>query len=540
MIIAICAAVALVCIIVVILVTIFGNRETIAIPMGIYTLKDSASNLYLDDGRKVLNIVVGSGNAIMLSMEDTFFSEDLRGTPKDGKLRVSAAYTLDFQYDGASIFLNGVEFVIGNATENKPASALSGAVTGDIVQFGGYDWRVLDVQGGRALLLSEKIIEHMPYNADFTSVTWETSDIRTYLNQSFFNSFSKEDKTRILDTNVINNDNLWNNTFGGVDTVDKIFLLSIDEVVQYFSDGSLLSKIEPLSEDDYLTDEALLAYCANQCHGNHDDIAWWWWLRSPGSDSRRAAGVNGFGSLHYDGLYVDETSGGLRPALWLDLTEDPSSGNQTGFATVARPIVFDVIQFGGYDWRVLDFQDGKTLVLSETILFEMNYNEEYAWSSWEASSIRVLLNEDFYNSFSVEDKARIVLTNVVNTGNPWFHSDGGYDTEDYFFLLSIEEVVRYFGDSGQLANGNPDSEEEIYDQNNSRRIAYRRIGLENNVHNSAIWWLRTPGNITEIQNGYLNNNVITVGQDGSIFVWGIDAKNSIPIGVRPALWLDMR
>jgi hypothetical protein len=50
------------------------------------------------------------------------------------------------------------------------------------------------------------------------------------------------------------------------------------------------------------------------------------------------------------------------------------------------------------------------------------------------------------------------------------------DTDDYIFLLSLEEVVKYFGDSGQLLNGNPNYEHGISDEYNGARIAYTLNG----------------------------------------------------------------
>jgi hypothetical protein len=45
----------------------------------------------------------------------------------------------------------------------------------------------------------------------------------------------------------------------------------------------------------------------------------WWWLRSPGSDSDSAAHVSNVGSVYASGNNVPRDSGGVRPALWLNL-----------------------------------------------------------------------------------------------------------------------------------------------------------------------------------------------------------------------------
>jgi hypothetical protein len=44
------------------------------------------------------------------------------------------------------------------------------------VQFGGYTWRVLDLQGGRALLISEYILEIRPYHDTWEPITWEHNE----------------------------------------------------------------------------------------------------------------------------------------------------------------------------------------------------------------------------------------------------------------------------------------------------------------------------------------------------------------------------
>ena len=58
------------------------------------------------------------------------------------------------------------------------------------------------------------------------------------------------------------------------------------------------------------------------------------------------------------------------------------------------------------------------------------------------------LNGEFYNRFSENEKARIAETRVITNNNPWRQNiNGGEDTTDKIFLLSIEEVVEHLGDS---------------------------------------------------------------------------------------------
>ena len=160
----------------------------------------------------------------------------------------------------------------------------------------------------------------------------------------------------------------------------------------------------------------------------------------------------------------------------------------------------DLVQFGGMEWRVLEEKDGMTLLLSEYIVKYRTYHgeekdkekeekdekEEKLEITWETSDIRRWLNKEFLNRFSAEEKARIAATWVVNHDNPWFSTPGGKSTMDKVFLLSLEEVVRYFGDSGQLAkrpNENTWSISDLFSYD-KERVAYEVI--------TPKWkWMRT-------------------------------------------------
>ena len=41
----------------------------------------------------------------------------------------------------------------------------------------------------------------------------------------------------------------------------------------------------------------------------------WWWLRSPGNNTNNACNVNNDGNINLNGNNVNNTSGGVRPAL---------------------------------------------------------------------------------------------------------------------------------------------------------------------------------------------------------------------------------
>ena len=190
---------------------------------------------------------------------------------------------------------------------------VASVVIGDSILFGGYAWRVLDVQGGRALLLSEHVIEQRAFHGTREDATWANSTIRRYLNSEFYNQFTSEERTQIVETRVINNNNPWYGTYGGADTVDKIFLFSLEEVVRYFGDSGQFTN---RPGDVWQIDDQ---YNAARQATNQDGEASWWWLRSPGEEGLRAAHVRIAGYIRVMGEVVSYSPGGVRPAMWVYL-----------------------------------------------------------------------------------------------------------------------------------------------------------------------------------------------------------------------------
>ena len=158
---------------------------------------------------------------------------------------------------------------------------------GDIIQFGKYDWQVIDVQDDRALIISKKTLADKAYHTINKRITWQYSDIRKWLNKVFYNTFAPEEQERIIKTKVINNNNPDFDTPGGNNTTDKLFLLSIDEYNAYKNTISIISD--------------------------------WWWLRSPGYYSDSAAYAIIVGIVYVYVYYVNYDYGGVRPALWLKI-----------------------------------------------------------------------------------------------------------------------------------------------------------------------------------------------------------------------------
>jgi len=206
---------------------------------------------------------------------------------------------------------------------------------GSMIDFGGHKWLVLDVQGSNALIISEQILEQRDYHGFY----WEKCSLRSYLNGEYYNNkFTAEEKARIIETRNSNPPNPWYGTTGGAETIDKIFLLSLDEVVKYFGDsGDLKNKKRKKADEekstvdvdkgiyDIVTFESPDGHLLNDKYNQAriakeaDGKQWFWWLRSPGEDPSSAVIVLYDGEVNVEGFGVLDDDVGVRPALWIKI-----------------------------------------------------------------------------------------------------------------------------------------------------------------------------------------------------------------------------
>ena len=194
---------------------------------------------------------------------------------------------------------------------------------GDVVRFGHYEqdnnfyngaeaieWLVLDVDAdGSALLLSSRILDAVAYNTVYTDMSWEYCSLRSWLNYDFYYAaFDTAERAQIVSATIYNSRNDVYNVSGGRDTTDKIYLLSIGNLQYYLPSA--------YSRQTYAT-----RYCQAKLESMPGYDGVWWWLRTPGSNTYRAAGVyvdvQPNGTIDYEGARVDHSYNGVRPAMWV-------------------------------------------------------------------------------------------------------------------------------------------------------------------------------------------------------------------------------
>jgi hypothetical protein len=224
---------------------------------------------------------------------------------------------------GGGIAVEAMSVQSGSGQSCDAATEILQGKTRDIA-FGPYAWRVLDVQEGRALLLSEEIVERRAYNDEFEPVTWKDCSLRKYLRNKFLQRFTPVQQEQMIEESIQNPDNLWYGTRGGETTPVKLFLLSLEEVDRYFGDSGDYhgERRKEWNGSKYVTKPE--GYSFSNKHDSermakYKGEASWWWLRSPGGSSYYAATVSADGSVIDSGNAVDRSGGGVRPAFWLNL-----------------------------------------------------------------------------------------------------------------------------------------------------------------------------------------------------------------------------
>lgn len=217
--------------------------------------------------------------------------------------------------------------------QNQSSSTPSSVKVGDYIKFGKYkqdarlniykedlEWLVLEINNGRALVISKYGIDCQPYNQKCTKVTWENCSLRNWLNNEFINNaFSPSEIAKIPTVTVPADKNPAHNTDQGYSTQDKIFLLSIAEAKKYFLDSNSARVCQPT--DHAVSHGAYKHMFKKNCE---------WWLRTSGFNQKTAATVTFSGIISENGLYVNAINFTVRPAMWVELGSDASS-NGTSF-----------------------------------------------------------------------------------------------------------------------------------------------------------------------------------------------------------------
>ncbi len=216
----------------------------------------------------------------------------------------------------------------------------------------------------------------------------------------------------------------------------------------------------------------------------------------------------------------------------------------------------DTIKFGKWlysdldsiEWIVLSVEEDRALLLSKYIIMSSMYID-YAGVqsfSWSTSDLREFLNDGFYNSaFNQVEKNTIIKTNISTPANPLNNKDGGFNTSDYVFIPTVQDMC------------NPDyGFDPDYNKSDEKRCGILVKGVGNNIADKdknkkngktyASYWLRSAGEDEKVSHyrgrnrGFYHSyysRCTKVTSYGSIYD-KVDENERL--GVRPAIYIRIR
>ncbi len=363
-------------------------------------------------------------------------------------------------------------------------------------------WRVLNVDGVRALLLSDITLDEQKFNSSYVEATWKDSTIRSWLNgyngsenvvntdfsnKNFIDaSFTSNEQNSILKTNVDNMNE------ASLSATDKLFLLGANDLA--YTD---LCDSYGFSKDRGLWDEArqsksstfAKAMGANGSvyEGNEEEKyigKCSWWLRSYGDTYDMAKYIYCDGFLERDGTTVTKGSG-VRPALTINLlagswshagtvsSDDTKKEIQALTQKELRHTVNDSYGFANY---APSYTTEEKTTLNNTIApkyFTKIYGATLGQKLYEncvrqinglcfginvTEMMSVVCEKPKANSYGDSENVSEHLSDIKNPS--WISDDTGLSVDDYIKYAFVTQISEDFMNE---MNANKNKYKDIYD-----------------------------------------------------------------------------
>lgn len=278
-------------------------------------------------------------------------------------------------------------------------------------------WRVL-ANVGNLFVVSDKNLDCVEYNSSAETVTWEECTLRKWLNSKFVDkAFTTQEQGAVLESLVVNEDGAKGSE-AGPDTYDKVYLLSIYEVI----DPELGFPTD--WKDKGGTRVALnTEYTKSKRAMTNTDMSGAWWLRTPG-DAKNAANVFNAGNVFVRGGNVNNFIFAVRPAMNIDASKvlftSPAEGGKISGVPGADAMK-EVGFYTGSDWKLTIKDDTRPVFEasvsgSKTILKDGAVKLKYKGAS---------TGENEYISAIIEDTEGNILYYGNIAGNAADGADSG-------------------------------------------------------------------------------------------------------------------
>ncbi len=330
-------------------------------------------------------------------------------------------------------------------------------------------WKVLSVDSDGLYIMAEKLLDCQPYNNNRFEITWADCTLRTWLNGYFYNlAFSDTEKQKINTTHLVNGDNPWYGTDGGIDTYDKVFLPSVGDVLN--PESGFSSKVDnddparwakptafAINRGAYILRDYLSKYDGN---GN-------WCLRTPGDFGTKVCIVLADGSIQPYAI-VDYYSNTFRPAIKINLSSSiyQSKSNssyklKTVDGTTGKPLSGVSVIYDGKSVGTTKSDGTYTLSVGENT--DSTKEVKFVKGEYSSSSRRlyelnpygqntIAMNSGFDISGVLSDisfsgeKISGPTVNIMGKSFPLFSFDGGLNLGKFSFKYNQDtkkKTVKY-------------------------------------------------------------------------------------------------
>lgn len=180
-------------------------------------------------------------------------------------------------------------------------------------------------------------------------------------------------------------------------------------------------------------------------------------------------------------------------------------------------------------WRVLSVDGDDAFLLADKNLDCQRYNIVDTDVTWETCSLRQWLNSDFFeNAFDSSEQSAVRMTTVVNEDNPRHGTEGGNNTNDNVYLLSISEAGNAAYGFNRIYSVASPTREAKNTEYTKACGAYNHYS--GNYVGNSWWWLRSSG---------YNSGIATrVRYDGLVYD-NDNYSDTYKNAVRPVLHLKL-
>ena len=302
-------------------------------------------------------------------------------------------------------------------------------------------WRVL-ATGGSLFVVSDQNLDCVVYNSSAETVTWEECSLRKWLNSKFLdNAFTAQEQGAVLETLVVNEDGAKGSE-AGADTYDKVYLLSVYEVIDpelgFPTDWKDKGGTRVALNTEYTKSKRAITGA---------DMSGAWWLRTPG-DAKNAANVFNEGNVFVRGGNVNNFIFAVRPAMNIDsskvLFTSPAEGGKSSGEPGADAMK-EVGSYTGSDWKLTVKDDTRpvfeaSVIGSKTVLKDGAVKLKYEGASAGANEyISAVIEDAEGNILYYGNIARNTSADAADSGKAAINVPEGLTPGNYVIKVFSEQ-----------------------------------------------------------------------------------------------------